>query len=213
MRIHKFAVLVLPLALAGCASLEQTEDQVFKRHSGGQLAYWMPVQQGAAMHWPYAWAALAAYQDEYDPKRKPLAVTPACPEPHAYLTGRQWQLWDTLPLLRDKDDGRHPAAAPMRATHLRAEVWSNSVENKVIVAFGGTALTSLQDWKSNLRWLLHPLGSHDAYDVLTEHFVPAFRKEYLRSSMQPGQAWLKTAERPFTASTTAERPLRACARF
>jgi hypothetical protein len=67
-------------------------------------------------------------------------------------------------------------------------------EGKVIVAFGGTAAASLQDWKSNLRWLLAPIHPNDAYEVLTRTFVPAFVEAFeARSKSQEGE-WLNTAQ-------------------
>jgi pimeloyl-ACP methyl ester carboxylesterase len=64
----------------------------------------------------------------------------------------------------------------------------------VIVAFGGTAAASLEDWKSNLRWFLAPFNPHDAYEVLTDVYVPEFIEEYRRKSNEPGGEWLKTAQ-------------------
>jgi hypothetical protein len=65
--------------LSGCASMDQKQTDVYLRESGGKLHYWKTVPEAAEIQWPYAWAALAAYQDSDDPKRKPLETTATCP--------------------------------------------------------------------------------------------------------------------------------------
>jgi hypothetical protein len=186
-----FSALAL---LAGCASMNQTENQVFKRVSGDKLRFWLPTHDASLLHWPYAWAAVAAYQDADDRKRKPLPVTPDCPEPHQFLKQEGWTLWTELPLLGVRAGEPQPASDQMRDVHLRVEVWSSETERKVIVAFGGTAVTSLEDLKSNMRWFLKLFNSHDAYDVLTDVFVPEFVKDYQKKSNQPGWEWLRSAQ-------------------
>lgn len=81
----------------------------------------------------------------------------------------------------------------MRDVHLRAEVWSNAQTKRVVVAFGGTASSSMDDWKANLRWVLAFFESKDEYTVLTNTFVPTFVAEYLRREADPEWAWLKDA--------------------
>ena len=81
----------------------------------------------------------------------------------------------------------------MRKIHLRAEVWSNAKTNQVVVAFGGTAGSSLYDWQANLRWILGFFESKDEYTVLTTSFVPTFVAEYLRRETEPEWGWLKGA--------------------
>lgn len=189
-------VLVAAMTLASCASLEQTEDEVYLRHSGSRLAPWKTVAEAAAVHGPMAWASTAAYQDSDDPHREPLVTSPACPEPHAYLAGQGWVLWEELPLLRPRgaQAGLDAAAvAQIQEAHLRVEVWSNAAQRLVVVAFGGTAASSLQDWKANLRWLLSPFGARDAYDVLTDTYLPLFVDAYRKRAGGADGAWLAEA--------------------
>lgn len=192
---HLLAILVTAL-ISGCASLHQTDLQVYKRVSGETLEKWVSVQEAALLHWPYAWSAVAAYQDADDPKRK-LLDTSQCPEPHSFLSAQGWILWDSLPLLRNNEAkltaSMQDAAKRMRDAHLRAEVWSNKDRKEVIVAFGGTAATSWEDWKSNMHWVLGPLGVRDEYDVVTDTFLPAFLMEFKKRSESSDFAWLKTA--------------------
>ena len=59
MRIDVLSVLrvllgVLVMLLSGCASMDQTENEVFKRQSGGRLKPWVSVQEAWALHWAYA---------------------------------------------------------------------------------------------------------------------------------------------------------------
>jgi hypothetical protein len=189
-------VLLLGVSVAlvsGCSSTRQTENDVYRRVSGSRLKPWLSAHEASALHWPYAWASVAAYQDSDDPKRKPLKTTLECPEPHALLLTAGWILWKELPLLKTPSEPG-TASYEMRRVHLRAEVWSSEKERKVVVAFGGTAAASLQDWKSNLRWLLAPFHPHDAYEVLTQTFVPEFVNAYHTRSDQPGGEWMKTAQ-------------------
>ena len=66
--------------LSGCASMDQKQTDVYLRESGGKLHYWKTLPEAAEIHWPYAWAAVAAYQDSDDPKRKRLETSATCPE-------------------------------------------------------------------------------------------------------------------------------------
>jgi len=85
----------------------------------------------------------------------------------------------------------------MRDVHLRAEVWSNATTRQVVVAFGGTAGSSLDDWKANLRWVLAFFDHKDEYTVLTDIFVPAFSHEYQGRSF----AWRTQSTLPQSQSS------------
>jgi hypothetical protein len=187
------AIVSSVAVLSSCASMDQTQSDVYQREAGGRLEPWKSVVEASQMHWPYAWAAVASYQDSFDPKRKPLEVTPTCPEPHTFLGQRGWVQWTELPSLEPRPNEKYSdAAQEMRAVHLRAEVWSNSTTRQVVVAFGGTAASSWNDWKSNLRWFPF-LGKHDEYTVLTDIFLTAFVLEYQRQEVERDGAWLKDA--------------------
>lgn len=186
------SVVMWVALLGGCASMHQTQDDVYMRLSGGRLEQWKSVRDASALHWPFAWAAVAAYQDADDPKRKPLTITSECPEPHAYLKTHGWELWEELPLLKTPPAPGSAAEEMLRA-HLRAEVWSNATERKVIVAFGGTAATSWQDWKANLRWFLEWLPPADEYAVVTNTFVPEFASAWRVRSRDPKNEWMNSA--------------------
>ncbi len=180
--------------LVACASMDQEQSDVYRRESGGELKPWKTVQEASDIHWPYAWSAVAAYQDSDDPKRKPLETSPTCPEPHAFLTQRDWKQWTELPSLKPRAGKAYAdAAQAMRDAHLRAEVWSNATTRQVVVAFGGTAASSWDDWKANLRWVLAFFDPTDEYTVLTDIFVPTFVEEYQRRESEPKWAWLKDA--------------------
>lgn len=181
--------------LAGCANWNQSKSEVYRRESGDMLKPWKSVQDASKIHWPYAWAAVSAYQDSDDPKRKPLETRPNCPEPHVFLAGRGWVPWETLPMLKARPSEKYSVLAQeMRNIHLRAEVWSDAVTKQVVVAFGGTAASSLDDWKANFRWVLSLVDPKDQYTVLTDSFIPAFKEEYLWRAGQPGWEWLKDAQ-------------------
>jgi hypothetical protein len=194
-------VLLVALILLGLwidlvsilVSMRQTENDVYRRFRRGLLEPWLSVANASALHWSYAWASVASYQDSDDPKRKPLKTTPECPEPHAFLSNKGWVLWDELPLLKTPCDPG-TASYAIRRAHLRPEVWSSEKKRKVVVAFGGTAAASLQDWKSNFRWILARIPPRDAFKVLTDTFVPEFVKAYRKRRDGPGGEWLKTAQ-------------------
>jgi hypothetical protein len=191
--------------LSSCTSFRQKPGTVFRRLPGGTLHCWKTVAEAAEMHWPYAWASVAAYQDADDPKRKPLETNLTYPEPHHFLSENGWEQWKELPSLKSRAVCASPtdatqgtcdlypeSAQRMRAVHLRAEVWSNIESKRVIVAFGGTAASSWNDWKSNLRWM-HPINTFDEYTVVTDTFVPVFVQAYEAREKTPEGAWLNGA--------------------
>ena len=180
--------------LVACASMDQEQSDVYRREAGGELKPWKTVQEASDVHWPYAWSAVAAYQDSDDPKRKPLETSPTCPEPHLFLSQRHWKQWTELPSLKPRErEAYADRAQAMRDVHLRAEVWSNAATRQVVVAFGGTAASSWDDWKANLRWVLAFFDPTDEYTVLTDTFVPTFVQEYQRRESEPDWTWLKDA--------------------
>ena len=183
--------------ISGCASMDQKASEVYKRESGRKLGPWKSVQQASEIHWPYAWAAVAAYGDSVDPKRKPLEVSDPSLEPHAFLRDRGWEPWTELPSIDpNRAEPVYPdASSAMRAVHLRAEVWSNATAKQVIVAFGGTAANSLPDWEANFRWFFGLFSDKkDEYDVLTDTFVKTFIDAYGNRARQPGGEWLRDAQ-------------------
>ena len=190
--VMRIMILALVAWLAGCAGLSQTEDEVFLRETGGTLHAWLTRQDASSRHWPYAWASVAAYQDKDDPKRHRLD-TKNCPDPNSLLVAQKWELWKDLPQLEPKQTSTD--AGEMYDVHLRAQVWANKEQGLVIVAFGGTAFTSWEDWKSNMRWLIDPFTDpKDAYSVLSKNFIPLFVDMYKEKRRAPGGEWLATAE-------------------
>ncbi|WP_084679901.1 lipase family protein [Curvibacter lanceolatus] len=184
----------LTFALYGRVSFQQTRNDVYRRESGGYLQPWKTVGEASAIHWPYAWAAVASYQDSDDPKRESLEISATSPEPHAFLSQRGWVQWTEIPSLRPRLDEQYSdTAKKMRDVHLRAEVWSNEAAQQVVVAFGGTAGKNLDDWKANFRWIMIHFEHRDAYTVLTENFIPVFVEAYKERCTLPGWAWLSDA--------------------
>lgn len=188
-----FRSLVVPFVLAtlvsitGCASVHQSRDDTYRREDGGVLKYWKPVEEAAAEHLPFAWAAVSAYLHEAD--GKDITITEACPEPHAYLQ-KEWELWEELPRVGRNSTPKSDLEQQLKDAHLRVEVWSNAGAKTVVVAFGGTA--SLKDMGANARWFL-PFGAPDAYVTLTKVFTPAFIAAYKARASRPEGAWLNSA--------------------
>jgi Lipase (class 3) len=175
-------------AIAGCASLVQPSSEVYLRESGSTLKPWKSTGEAAETHWPFAWTSVSAYLHVAD--GKDIEVTETCPEPHAFLNLMKWQLWEELPRVGRKSTAGNELERRLQEAHLRVEVWSNEASNTVIVAFGGTA--SVKDIGANARWFL-PFGDPDAYDVLTERYVPAFIAAYQARASRPDSAWLRSA--------------------
>lgn len=191
------AAAAVGLALSACASWSQNENEVWRRPSGEQLKPWESTAKASEWFLPYAWAAVASYQDSDDPHRPALQVSPACPEPHEWLRAQGWTRWDTLPFLAKKPSELAAYGATgekMRAVHLRAEVWAHPGRGEVVVAFGGTAASSWEDWKANLHWFGEWFGARDQYDVLSDSFALMFVEEYMRRRDRGGEAWLRDAK-------------------
>lgn len=174
--------------VAGCSSFNQTSSEVYLRESGGTLKPWKSTAEASAIHWPFAWASVSAYLHEAD--GKDIEVTEVCPEPHEFLRSRGWELWEKLPRVGRKSIPKTTLEKRMQEVHLRVEVWSSKAANTVIVAFGGTA--AMADIGANARWFL-PFGEPDAYDVLTDSYVPAFISAYESRASTPDGDWLKHA--------------------
>lgn len=138
-----------------------------------------PAQAYAAEDLPYAWLSTAAYGS---PTSTKAAEITKFKEGSAGL-GDQWCLWTDFP---DPD-----LQNEMTSVHLRAQVWEKQPENLLVVAFGGTDATNLNDWKSNTHWA-HPFLK-DEYTVLGRTFAPAFAKQLARKMQQPGQGYLGQA--------------------
>src|SRR5664279_4284927 len=125
-------IVVAALLIVGCVAMlssyqgmYQKKWEVYRREAGGTLKPWKTLTQASALHWPYAWSTVAAYQDADDPKRKLLQTNAACPEPHEFLTQRGWIQWTEIPSLKQREGEAYAVEAKaMRATHLRAEVLS-----------------------------------------------------------------------------------------
>jgi len=178
-------VLICTALLGGCAGYRQTTTQVFSRRPGHSLEYWMETSEASKLHWPYAWAAAAAYQDALD-HRETLAT--GCAPAEDILKNGGWIRWPEIPQLDDMSTN----GLKMAQAHLRVQVWSKESERRVIVAFGGTA-NSL-DWRSNLRWFLPSSKYKDQYVVLTDVFVPVFLDAYRKHIAEQGEDWLKSAK-------------------
>jgi hypothetical protein len=181
-------VWIVALFVAGCSSFNQTGDEVYLRESGGRLKAWKSTSEASALHWPFAWASVSAYLHQEDGKE--IDVTDSCPEPNAFLKSRQWELWEELPRVGSKSIATTDLEKRVQAVHLRAIVWSSKAENLVIVAFGGTS--AFADVGANARWFL-PFGDPDAYDILSEAYVPAFVSAFRKRANSPEGSWLKHA--------------------
>jgi hypothetical protein len=163
------------------SNMSQTPQEVLVREPGWR-SYGDPQMAGteAIHHWEYALLSLVAYAKANAIKRALRNKSPTSgpefareltPEysnlkfnPEAALQAAGWINCDKF--VSDNLD------RIFKAGHLRLEVWEKADHSALAVAFGGTVATSLQDWVSNLRWLLP--RHHDEYTLLVSRFVPDF---------------------------------------
>jgi hypothetical protein len=180
------------------AAARQTPTQIFQRVPGERLLSGpLPALPEAQEEWQFALLSVAAY-GRSAPEKAPLpagrgmlrtlwdAVTrkeapPALPNVDANLKALGWIRWDTFPdpILQQE----------MKQSHLRAEVWENAGQGKVVAAFGGTVFTSGKDWKSNLRWFLPK--HEDEYTAIVQRFAPDFAAAFAGRMATPDGAHLK----------------------
>jgi hypothetical protein len=173
-----FAVIALiTAAVTTRPAFKQPSNMVVIRKPGHR---WFgppqPAQACAAEDLPYAWLSTAAYGS---PTSTKAADSTKFQEGSAGL-GDLWSRWTDFP------DG--DLQNEMTSVHLRAQVWEKQSEHLLVVTFGGTEATNLNDLKSNTHWA-HPF-LRDEYTVLGETFAPAFAKELARKMQQPGQEYL-----------------------
>jgi hypothetical protein len=142
----------------------QTEQQVVVRPVGARFLVPFPRPDLAAQeHWEYAWLSVAAYGRTVPVLAGGTSVSDIA---RARLTGVGWVPWQAF-----TDAELHGAIS---RHHLRVEVWEKVDANavKIAVAFGGSVFTSLQDWRSNLRWFRRTLN--DEYTEVVERLIPQF---------------------------------------
>lgn len=173
--------IVVLLVVMSRPAFRQKPGSVVIREPGHRfLGEPQPALSEARDDLDYALLSLAAYGDVK--KDKPDQEQPSLDAKKILET----QGWSKLP--------NFPAAAlgtEMDAVHLRAEVWTNRSNRRVVVAFGGTVFSSWKDWKSNLHWF-NPL-QHDEYSLIVGQFSPQFADMYAKQQEMPGWEFLRGA--------------------
>jgi hypothetical protein len=175
------AAVNLLLFLVNRPAFLQKRDQVVVREPGRRfLGKPQPVIVEARKHLVFALLSQAVYQ------RKPDATQEKDGEildPDATLGILGWTRWKNFP---DETLQRQFATV-----HLRVEVWSNTADNSVAVAFGGTEFTNWADWKANLRWFLP--DRHDEYTMIVTTFGDAFANKYQHFQQDPDGRFQRNA--------------------
>jgi len=143
----------------------QKEGQVATRSDGARfLSPPVAAIEEAKRHREYAWLSVAAYGHQQDKEREKDAVTK--------LGKDGWVRWDLTSFLPEA------VIKTLEKLHLRVDVWQKpnpDGSRTVAVIFGGTVITSLRDWGSNLRWFI-PFHE-DEYTATVKLFSPLFVKE------------------------------------
>jgi hypothetical protein len=168
------AIIVLTtVAVTTRSAFKQQSNMVVIRLPGHR---WFgdpqPAQAFASEDLPYAWLSTAAYGSPTSTKPDEKAKFT---EGKAAL-GDQWFMW---PDFRDAD-----LQAKMDRVHLRAQVWEKQSDHLIVVAFGGTVASNLNDWKANTHWA-HPF-LEDEYTMAGDEFARAFAEELGRRMQQSG---------------------------
>jgi hypothetical protein len=122
---------------------------------------------------PFALLSQSAYQNR--PGSKAVDAG-ACLDSDDSLNKMGWKKWPefTDPCLKEQAE----------KVHLRAEVWSHDQTKQVAVAFAGTEVTNLADWRANLRWFLPK--HQDEYTVIVKTFGQAFVDAFVEYSSKAG---------------------------
>jgi hypothetical protein len=167
--------------VASRPAFRQKSDEVVIREPGKRsLGTPQPVAPEAQKDLEFAWLSQAAYEHATDGKHDgPVG----CPNADAALQKVGWSRWANFP---DAD-----LLEKIKSAHLRVEVWVNSSQRAVAVAFGGTEFTNKKDWKSNLRWFIR--HRDDEYTEIVKEFGPAFVKEFVKREDQSERAFLQNA--------------------
>ena len=131
-----------------------------------------PAQACASEDLPYAWLSTAVYGSPTSTKPDEKAKFT---EGKAAL-GDQWSMWLDFP--------HADLQAEMDRVHLRAQVWEKLSDHLIVVGFGGTVASNLNDWKANTHWA-HPFLK-DEYTVAGDEFARAFAEELARRMQQSG---------------------------
>lgn len=135
-----------------------------------------PAQAFASEDLPYAWLSTAAYGSPTSTK----------PDEKAKFTkgkaalGDKWCMWSDFP--------NADLRAKMDHVHLRAQVWEKQSDHLIVVGFGGTVASNLNDWKANTHWA-HPFLK-DEYTLAGGEFARAFAEELARRMQQSGPDYL-----------------------
>jgi hypothetical protein len=178
MNAHFVLYLLLPFAivllapffflLINGAAFRQMPDQVVTREPGMRiLGKPVPAGDEAREDLDFALLSQAVYQNPVDDAQ---VKEGKALDPDATLKQMGWVPWENYPNgdLKKTFDG----------VHLRLQVWSNPSQKKVVVAFGGTVLRSIKDWRSDLRWFIP--HHHDEYTAIVETLGKEFLNEYLK---------------------------------
>jgi hypothetical protein len=166
-------IILITVAVTTRPAFRQQSNMVVIRLPGHR---WFgdpqPAQAYASEDLPYAWLSTVAYGSPTSTK----------PDEKAKFTkgkaalGDQWSMWSDFP--------NADLQAEMDQVHLRAQVWEKRSDHLIVVGFGGTVASNLNDWKANTHWA-HPFLK-DEYSVAGDEFARAFAKELARRIQQSG---------------------------
>jgi hypothetical protein len=179
--VVSLAVLCLCGLLVESKTFHQKRDEVVTRLPGKRLlGSPEPIWTLGYEHLPFAVLSQAVYGRSPSPKENDDRT---CLNPDAILQEMGWSRWEHFP--------RPDLQQRFASVHLRAEVWSNRTDRRVVVAFAGTMFTNFQDWKANLRWFIP--HHNDQYTEVVQTLGNEFAQEYLRLQQLPEWSFLKNA--------------------
>jgi hypothetical protein len=179
--------IALILAIPFCVRIvngpafQQKADEVVVREPGKHLfGKPKPVITEAVKDFEFALLSQVVYQHKPDAKQM---KADECVDADAMLASAGWLQWKNFSDAKSEE--------LFEKYHLRVEVWSKVSTGCVAVAFAGTEVTNLQDWKANLRWFIpHHV---DEYTVVVTNFGADFVDEWLKRKKEPEWQFLNHA--------------------
>ncbi|WP_172806923.1 DUF6792 domain-containing protein [Endozoicomonas arenosclerae] len=167
--------------LSGCALFDQNPDHVrivddrkTTTLTYTEAAEQSPIQDELDNFVEFGAFSASIYLD--DPKEQTNSLETFCAQEEMY---RPSKLWAAIPLkLLEKQNKKHE--------DLKLEIEAFHARNnpqKALLVFRGTDFEQKEDWYSNFRWFLKPLGltSHDQYDevqMLTPELISEIQSQH-----------------------------------
>ncbi len=167
--VRRVLLLFGAIGLSGCAAWWQTENTVLVRQATD--SHYEPERSPidtAQRHYPYAVLSANVYERTHGDFVAASALNelqhPECDKVKWPVGMPGWHRWPNFPSEADQ--------VTLHAANMHVEVWESLEPSpQVVMVFEGTVATSLDHWKSNLRWLLRFLPGHEDHYTLASRLI------------------------------------------